>query len=75
MTDSRSPMRALRAALFAAVCVMAAAMGHSFTSGHEVPVTGLLVAFAATAGLAWAAGHRQRGIRTIGGGLLAVQGA
>ncbi|MDJ0461434.1 hypothetical protein [Streptomyces sp. H27-C3] len=75
MTDSRSPVRALRAALFAAVCVMAAAMGHSFTSGREVSVPGLLVAFAITAGVAWAAGHRQRGLLTIGGGLLAVQGA
>ncbi|MBT2400061.1 hypothetical protein [Streptomyces sp. ISL-100] len=74
MTDARSPLRALRAALFAAVCVITAAVGHSFMSGHEVPVSGLLAAFAVTGGLAWAAGHRRRGVFAVGGGLLAVQG-
>ncbi|WP_274557689.1 hypothetical protein [Streptomyces spiramyceticus] len=75
MTDARSPMRALRAALFAAVCVITTAVGHSFMSGHEVPVSGLLAAFAVTGGLAWTAGRRRRGIFAVGGGLLAVQGA
>ncbi|MBT2504757.1 hypothetical protein J7I98_02360 [Streptomyces sp. ISL-98] len=44
-------------------------------SGHEVPVSGLLAAFAVTGGLAWSAGRRRRGIFAVGGGLLAVQGA
>ncbi|GAA2928276.1 hypothetical protein GCM10010446_10950 [Streptomyces enissocaesilis] len=74
MTDARSPLRALRAALFAAVCVIAAAVGHSSMSGHGVPVPGLLAAFAVTGGFAWAAGHRRRGVFAVGGGLLAVQG-
>lgn len=74
MTDTRSPLRALRAALFAAVCVITAAVGHSYMSGHEVPVPGLLAAFAVTGGLAWTAGHRWHGAVTVGGGLLAVQG-
>lgn len=74
MTDARSPLRALRAALFAAVCVITAAVGHSFMSGHEVPVTGLLAAFAVTCGIAWTVGHRRRGVFAVGGGLLAVQG-
>ncbi|OEJ29681.1 hypothetical protein AS594_24590 [Streptomyces agglomeratus] len=74
MTDIRSPLRALRAALFAAVCVIPAAVGHSYMSGHEVPVSGLLAAFAVTGGLAWTAGHRWHGAATVGGGLLAVQG-
>ncbi|MET9516613.1 hypothetical protein [Streptomyces sp. NPDC002994] len=75
MTDARSPLRALRAALFAAVCVITTAIGHSFMSGHEVPVSGLFAAFAATGGLAWTTGHRRRGVFAVGGGLLAVQGA
>ncbi|MGX1884755.1 hypothetical protein [Streptomyces sp. NPDC055287] len=75
MTDARSPLRALRAALFAAVCVLTAAVGHSSMSGHEVPVLGLLAAFAVTGGLAWTTGHRRHGLLAVGGGLLAVQGA
>ncbi|MER8071337.1 hypothetical protein ABTZ59_23885 [Streptomyces sp. NPDC094034] len=74
MTDVRSPIRALRAAAFAAVCVTLAAVGHSFTSGHEIPVGALWTAFAVTTGVAWLAGGRRRGFRSIGAGLLAVQG-
>ncbi|MGW0313623.1 hypothetical protein [Streptomyces flavidovirens] len=43
-------------------------------SGHEVPVSALLAAFAVTGGLAWTAGHRRHGVLAVGGGLLAVQG-
>ncbi|MEU3182945.1 hypothetical protein ABZ707_01835 [Streptomyces sp. NPDC006923] len=75
MTDARSPMRALRAAVFAAVCVTLAAVGHSFTSGHEIPFGALWTAFGVTGGGAWLAGGRRRGASTIGAALLAVQGA
>ncbi|MFF2061063.1 hypothetical protein ACFVWZ_04535 [Streptomyces sp. NPDC058200] len=75
MTDARSPMRALRAAAFAAVCVTLAAVGHSFTSGHEIPPGALLAAFGVTGGVAWLASGRRRGVRSIGAGLLTVQGA
>ncbi len=68
-------MRVLRAALFAAVCIALAAMGHSFISGHDLPVAVLLPAFAATAGAAWLAGARRRGGFLIGTGLIAAQGA
>ncbi|MFD7291603.1 hypothetical protein [Streptomyces sp. NPDC059863] len=74
MTDVRSPIRALRAAAFAAVCVTLAAVGHSFTSGHEIPVGALWTAFGVTTGVAWLAGGRRRGFRSIGAGLLTVQG-
>ncbi|MEV6419116.1 hypothetical protein [Streptomyces sp. NPDC051662] len=74
MTDVRSPIRALRAAAFAAVCVTLAAVGHSFTSGHDIPVGALWTAFGVTAGVAWLAGGRRRGFRSIGAGLLTVQG-
>ncbi|MEU9983179.1 hypothetical protein [Streptomyces sp. NPDC050856] len=75
MTDARSPIRALRAALFAAVCVSLAAVGHSSMSAHDLPPGSLLTAFAGTAGLAWLAGGRRRGTPAIGAGLLAVQAA
>ncbi|MFE2034005.1 hypothetical protein ACFXBB_12270 [Streptomyces scopuliridis] len=74
MTDVKSPIRALRAAAFAAVCVTLAAVGHSFTSGHEIPLGALWTAFGVTAGVAWLAGGRRRGFRSIGAGLLTVQG-
>lgn len=75
MTDARSPIRALRAALFAAVCIALAATGHSFISAHDIPIPALLTAFAATAAVGWLAGGRRRGVPAIGTGLLAVQGA
>ncbi|MFE4644960.1 hypothetical protein [Streptomyces sp. NPDC056730] len=74
MTDAGSPIRALRAAAFAAVCVTLAAVGHSFTSGHEIPLGVLWTAFGVTTGVAWLAGGRRRGFRSIGAGLLTVQG-
>ncbi|GLF94029.1 hypothetical protein [Streptomyces yaizuensis] len=74
MTDARSPLRTLRAALFAAICISLAAMGHSYTSGHDLPLTVLLPAFPVTTALAWVAARRRRGTATIGLGLLAVQG-
>ncbi|MFC8271275.1 hypothetical protein ACFUJR_01760 [Streptomyces sp. NPDC057271] len=73
MTDARSPVRALRAALFAAVCVTLAAVGHSSMSAHSIPPGSLYAAFAGTASLAWLAGGRRRGAFTIAGGLAAVQ--
>ncbi|MFF8956907.1 hypothetical protein [Streptomyces sp. NPDC014894] len=75
MTDARSPLRALRAALFAAICISLAAMGHSFTSGHDIPLPTLLLALPLTTAAAWLAGARRRGAPAIGLGLLAAQGA
>ncbi|WP_446042112.1 hypothetical protein [Streptomyces sp. SID1121] len=74
MTDARSPMRALRAAAFAAVCVTLAALGHLYTSGHDIPFGALLTAFGTTGGVAWLAGGRRRGFLSLGAGLLTVQG-
>ncbi|MEO3973075.1 hypothetical protein [Streptomyces sp. CAU 1734] len=75
MTDARSPLRTLRAALFAAICISLAAMGHSFTSGHDLPLTALLPALPVTAAAAWIAARRRRGAFSIGAALLAAQGA
>ncbi|MGW6742155.1 hypothetical protein ACWGDX_15760 [Streptomyces sp. NPDC055025] len=74
MTDARSPLRALRAAAFAAVCVTLAAVGHSYTSGHEIPPGALWTAFGVTGCLAWLAGSRRRGAGSIGAALVTVQG-
>ncbi|WP_066950577.1 hypothetical protein [Streptomyces lushanensis] len=74
MTEARSPLRALRAAAFAAVCVTLAAVGHSFTSGHEIPLGVLWTAFGITGCLAWLAGGRRRGAGSIGAALVTVQG-
>ncbi|MFJ7985507.1 hypothetical protein [Streptomyces sp. NPDC096351] len=75
MTDARSPLRALRAALFAVVCVTLAAVGHSSMSAHQLPPLALLGAFALTAAAAWAAAGRRRGAASIAGALFALQGA
>ncbi|MFD7012988.1 hypothetical protein, partial [Streptomyces sp. NPDC059928] len=75
MTNARSPLRTLRAAMFAALCVALAAMGHAAMSGHDIPPTVLLAAFAVTGGLAWCAAGRQRGVAAIAGGQVAAQGA
>ncbi|WKX73796.1 hypothetical protein [Streptomyces sp. XD-27] len=74
MVEARSPVRLVRAALFAAVCVLLAAVGHAATSGHHIPPSALLAAFGVTGATAWLAGGRRRGVLAIGGGLLAVQG-
>lgn len=68
-------MRALRAALFAAVAVILAAMGHSSLSAHHIPSGALIVALGVTAAVGRFAAGRRRGVRAIGAGLLAVQGA
>ena len=74
MTDARSPMRALRAALFAAVAVVLAATGHWSLSAHHIPPAALVAALGATAAAGWLAAGRRRGALSIGAGLLAVQG-
>ena len=74
MTDARSPIRALRAAIFAAVAVTLAAVGHSSLSAHDIPIPALLTALAVTAAGGWLAAGRRRGVRSFGAGLFAVQG-
>ncbi|MFF2193236.1 hypothetical protein [Streptomyces sp. NPDC058157] len=74
-TRPRVPMRAPRAAMFAAVCVALAAVGHAHMSGADIPLPWLLGAFAATAALAWTAAGRRCGPLGITASLLAVQAA
>ncbi|WP_405847459.1 hypothetical protein OG211_08355 [Streptomyces niveus] len=75
MTDARSPMRALRAAILAAVCVTLAAVGHSSASAHELPLGVLALAFGVIAGLSWLAGGRRRDVGFIGPAVLTAQAA
>ncbi|MFG2709449.1 hypothetical protein ACGFX2_02705 [Streptomyces goshikiensis] len=74
MPDTFAPMRATRAAMFAAVCVALAAAGHSYMSGMDIPITGLLYAFGVIWALAWLAAGRRRGPYGIIASLLAAQG-
>ncbi|WP_345260912.1 hypothetical protein [Streptomyces hundungensis] len=75
MTNARSPLRTLRAAMFAALCVALAAVGHAAMSGHDIPIPVLLAAFAVTGTAAWCAAGRRRGLLAIAGGQVAAQGA
>ncbi|MFG2993914.1 hypothetical protein ACGFZK_32260 [Streptomyces sp. NPDC048257] len=67
-------MRATRAATFAAMCVALGTVGHSYMSGTDIPLFGLLGAFGVTSGLAWLAAGRRRGPVGITAAVLAVQG-
>ncbi|MFD3699747.1 hypothetical protein ACFWUZ_27105 [Streptomyces sp. NPDC058646] len=74
MPESSAPLRAVRAAMFAAVCVALGAVGHSSMPGSQIPFLGLLGAFGVTGGLAWLAAGRRRGPVGIALALLSVQG-
>ncbi|MFJ3514785.1 hypothetical protein [Streptomyces sp. NPDC090131] len=74
MFESFAPMRATRAATFAAMCVALGAVGHSYISGTDIPLYGLLGAFGVTSGFAWLAAGRRRGPVGITASVLAVQG-
>ncbi|GAA4787147.1 hypothetical protein GCM10023329_42630 [Streptomyces sanyensis] len=67
--------RAARAAMFAAVCVVLAAVGHVLMSGTDLPGWALLSAFAGTVGAAWCLAGRERGLPTVTGAAVAVQAA
>ncbi|MFJ6983784.1 MULTISPECIES: hypothetical protein [unclassified Streptomyces] len=53
--------RTLRAAMFAAVCVLLAALGHALMSERQVPAAALAAALAVTAAVGWALAARERG--------------
>ncbi|MFF4445664.1 hypothetical protein [Streptomyces sp. NPDC001502] len=66
-------LRALRAAMFAALCVLLAATGHLLMSGVAVPWWALSVAFPGTAATAWALAGRERGLLAVTTAAVAVQ--
>lgn len=57
--------RAARAAMFAAVCVVLATVGHVLMSGSPLPCPVLALAFLATAGAGWAFAGSERRRRTV----------
>ncbi|MFB6847333.1 hypothetical protein ACFCXS_21070 [Streptomyces sp. NPDC056373] len=58
-------VRAMRAAVFAAVCVVLAALGHVMMSGDHVPLSTLLAGWAATGLAGWCLAGRERGLRLV----------
>ncbi|MFE2477016.1 hypothetical protein [Streptomyces sp. NPDC059389] len=72
MTPGRC-CRAFRAALFAAICVLLASLGHLLMSGATVPWWALAAAAAATGALAWFLADRERGLLTVTCATIAVQ--
>ncbi|MEU1276775.1 hypothetical protein [Streptomyces sp. NPDC005805] len=63
----------MRAATFAATCVLLAAVGHILMSGAPVAWPGLAVAFAVTGTAAWALTGRERGAGAVTAATVAVQ--
>ena len=67
--------RTSRAAVFAAVCVLLAALGHTMMSGGHVPGRVLLGAGAVTAVVGWCLAGRERGVPLIVSVVVALQAA
>ncbi|MEU0061108.1 hypothetical protein [Streptomyces sp. NPDC006334] len=67
--------RALRAAVFAAVCVLLASLGHTMMSGASVPWWAAIAAVAATGGTAWWVADRERGPLLVASLTVAAQAA
>ncbi|MFE4308304.1 hypothetical protein [Streptomyces sp. NPDC056891] len=72
MTPGRCS-RGVRAAMFAAVCVLLAATGHILMSGRGVPAWTLSLAFAATVAVTWVLAGRERGLLAVTAASMAVQ--
>ncbi|MEV5918502.1 hypothetical protein AB0N42_12485 [Streptomyces pseudogriseolus] len=68
-------LRTTRAAVFAAVCVLLAALGHVMMSGASVPWWALAVAVVACGGTAWCLAGRERGLLLVSSVVVAAQSA
>ncbi|SNX55801.1 hypothetical protein SAMN06272735_0232 [Streptomyces sp. TLI_55] len=69
----RGGCRATRAGVFAAVCVLLAALGHATMSGTSVPWWGMAGGAAATGAVGWLLAGRERGRTLIVAVVTAVQ--
>ncbi len=67
--------RTTRAAVFAAVCVLLAALGHSLMSGATVPWWALGSATAVVGGAVWCLAARERGLLLVSSAVVAAQTA
>ncbi|MET8895073.1 hypothetical protein [Streptomyces albogriseolus] len=65
--------RTVRAAVFAAVCVLLAALGHVLMSGSQVPGWTLGAGAVATGAAGWCLAGRERGLPTVVGVAVAAQ--
>ncbi|MFJ8108020.1 hypothetical protein [Streptomyces sp. NPDC096132] len=65
--------RMLRAAVFAAVCVLLAALGHVMMSGELLSWWAPVVGFAVTGGAGWGLTGRERGVPLVTGVALVAQ--
>ncbi|MEU8827859.1 hypothetical protein [Streptomyces sp. NPDC048636] len=68
-------LRALRATVFAAVCVLLAALGHAVMSGVGVPWWAVAAAVLVTGGAAWAVAGRERGPLLVTAATVGAQSA
>ncbi|MFI5962133.1 hypothetical protein ACIA8J_08210 [Streptomyces asoensis] len=68
-------VRTTRAAVFAAVCVLLAALGHVLMSGSAVPWWTLSAGFAVTGGAGWVLAGRERGLAPVVSVVVVAQGA
>ncbi|ANS66730.1 hypothetical protein SLINC_4506 [Streptomyces lincolnensis] len=67
--------RTVRAAVFAAVCVVLAALGHVLMSGSSVPAWTLAAGVAATGAVGWGLAGRERGLPLVVTVVVAAQTA
>ncbi|MFJ5973903.1 hypothetical protein [Streptomyces sp. NPDC093060] len=67
--------RTVRAAVFAAVCVLLAALGHVMMSGQHVPGRALVAGLAVTGTAGWSLAGRERGLPLIVTVVVAAQAA
>ncbi|MFE2943138.1 hypothetical protein ACFXKG_29405 [Streptomyces sp. NPDC059255] len=68
-------LRIVRAAMFAAVCVLLAALGHAMMSGSSVPWWAMTAAALVTGGAGWCLAGRERGLPLIVSVVVVTQGA
>ncbi|MGW6691444.1 hypothetical protein [Streptomyces sp. NPDC054961] len=74
MTPGRC-CRALRAAMFAATCVLLSSLGHVLMSGTPVPWWTMTAAFAGTSAAGWLLAGRERGLPAVTAATVGVQAA
>ncbi|WP_329214138.1 hypothetical protein OG352_03355 [Streptomyces sp. NBC_01485] len=67
--------RTVRAAVFAAVCVLLAALGHVLMSGSTVAWWAMGAGFAATSAVGWTLAGRERGLPLVVSVAVVAQGA
>ncbi|WP_328394257.1 hypothetical protein [Nocardia sp. NBC_00416] len=67
-------VRVTRALVFAFVCVLVSAAGHTTVSGHSLSPSAITLATAAVTAIVWATAARQWNLLTITSGLIAAQG-